>query len=99
MGTTPARTQREIADLRGDMSAALDEFERRLRGGVRGLASTEARISSTRARDDAVQRVRENPTLLGVAGVVAAGAVAYGLYAIVAGRRERQRPTSRLKRE
>src|SRR5262249_46565747 len=90
--------QREIGALRGDMTAALDEIQRRVRGGLRGVASAEARVTSGRAREDAVSRARENPTLLGVAGVVVAGAVAYGGYALVARLRERERPESRLRR-
>ncbi len=58
MGTTPADTEREITHLRGDMTAALDEVERRLRGGLRGVAGAEARITSTRARDDITHRAR-----------------------------------------
>ena len=98
MGATPEDTEREIVRLRGDMSAAVEEVERRLRGGMRGVATAEARISGARAGEEAMQRVRDNPTLLGVAGVVAAGAVAYGLYAVVNGLRERQKPQNRLKR-
>jgi len=92
MGATPEDTQREIVRLRGDMSAALEEFERRFRGGLRGAATTEARISGVRAGEDALTRARENPTLLGVAGVVVAGAVAYGAYALVSGGRKQQKP-------
>jgi len=98
MGATPEDTEHEITRLRGDMSAAVEEVERRLRGGFRGVAGTEARISTVRAGEDAVVRARENPTLLGVAGVVAFGAVAYGVYAVVHGLRERQKPQNRLKR-
>lgn len=98
MGATPEDTQREIVRLRGDMSAAIEEVQRRLRGGLRSVATAEARISSVRAGEDAVGKARENPTLLGVAGVVAAGAVAYGVYALISGRRESQKPQNRLKR-
>jgi hypothetical protein len=98
MGATPEDTEREIVRLRGDMSAAVEEVERRLRGGMRGVATAEARISGVRAGEEAMQRVRDNPTLLGVAGVIAAGAVAYGVYAVVNGLRERQKPQNRLKR-
>jgi hypothetical protein len=98
MGETPADTEREIKHLRGDMTAALEEIEGRLRGGLRSVATTEARITSVRATEDAVERARQNPTLLGVAGVVAAGAVAYGVYALINGRRERNKPQNRLKR-
>jgi hypothetical protein len=80
------------------MSAAVAEVERRFRGGLRGVATAEARSSSTRAREDAIAVARDNSTLLGVAGVVVAGAVAYGAYALVNGMRERQKPQSRLKR-
>jgi hypothetical protein len=98
MAATPADTQREIARLRGDADAALDEIQRRLRRGLRSVATAEARITSTRAREDVVNRARENPTLLGVAGVVAAGSVAYGAYALVSGMRERNRPQNRIRR-
>ncbi|MBV9578771.1 MAG: hypothetical protein JO057_09295 [Chloroflexi bacterium] len=77
------------------MSATVAEVERRFEGGLRGVASAEARVKSGRARDDAVAAARDNPTVL---GVVAAGAVAYGVYAVVQGMRERRKPTSRLRR-
>jgi hypothetical protein len=80
------------------MIAAVAEVERRFRGGLRGVATAEARVTSGRARDDALAAARDNPTLLGVAGVVAVGAVAYGAYALVHRLRERQRPTNRLRR-
>jgi hypothetical protein len=98
MGATPEDTEREIVRLRRDVSAAVEEFERRFRGGLRGVASTEARITTSRAGEDAVARVRENPTLLGVAGVIAAGALAYAIYALINGRREQQKPQNRLRR-
>ncbi len=98
MAAGPEDTEREIVRLRGDMTAAVAEVERRFRGGLRGVATAEARITSGRARDDALAAARENPTLLGVAGVVAAGAVAYGAYALVSGLRARQKPQNRLKR-
>jgi hypothetical protein len=98
MGETPADTERQIRQLRGDMTAALDEVERRLRGGLRSVATAEARISSVRTTENVVERARENPTLLGVAGVVAAGAVAYGVYALINGRRQRNKPHNRLRR-
>jgi hypothetical protein len=81
------------------MSAAVAEVERRLRGGFRGVALPEARINTVRAGEDAVARAKENPTLLGVAGVVVAGAVAYGAYALVQGLRDRGKPQNRFKRE
>jgi hypothetical protein len=96
MGATPEDTAREIDRLRGDMSAAVEEVERRLRGGLRGVASSEARITSARAGEDAIARARENPTLLGVVGVVAVGAVLYGAYALVNGLRQRRKPQSRF---
>jgi hypothetical protein len=99
MGATPEDTQREIDRLRGDLTAAVTEVERRLRGGIRGVALPEARITTVRAGEDVVAQARKNPTLLGVAGVVAAGAVAYGAYALVQGLRERGKPQNRLKRE
>jgi len=98
MGAKPEDTQREIDRLRGDMTAAVEEVERRLRGGLRGIAVSEARVSTARAGEGAVARARENPTLLGVAGVVVAGALAYGAYAAIHGLRERSKPQNRLKR-
>jgi hypothetical protein len=98
MGATPEDTEREIVRLRGDMTAAVEEVERRLRGGLRGVATAEARITSGRAGEQALDRARDNPTLLGVAGVVAAGAVAYGIYALINGRREARKPQNRLRR-
>ena len=91
-------TERQITQLRGDMSAALEEVERRLRGGLRGVATAEARISGVRAGQDVIAQARENPTALGIAGVVAAGAVAYGAYALVSGLRARNAPRNRLRR-
>lgn len=96
MGATPEDTEREIVRLRSDMTAAVEEVERRLRGGMRGVATTEARITSLRAGEDAVARARENPTLLGVAGVVVVGAVGYGIYAFINNRREARKPQNRL---
>jgi hypothetical protein len=98
MGQRPEDTQHEIARLRGDMSAAIAEVERRVRGGVRGVTSTEARITSSRTREELASKARENPRILGVAGVVAAAAVGYGVYAMVNGLRERQKPQNRLRR-
>ena len=98
MGAKPEDTERQITQLRGDMSAALEEVERRLRGGLRGVATAEARISGVRAGQDVVAQARENPTALGIAGVVAAGAVAYGAYALVSGLRARNQPRNRLRR-
>ena len=98
MGAKPEDTERQITQLRGDMSAALEEVERRLRGGLRGVATAEARISGVRAGQDVMAQARENPTALGIAGVVAAGAVAYGAYALVSGLRARNAPRNRLRR-
>src|SRR5262249_13569754 len=98
MAAGPEDTEREIVRLRGDMTAAVAEVERRFRGGLRGVATAEARITSGRARDEASAAARENSPLLGVAGVVVAGAVAYGAFALVSGLRERQKPQNRLRR-
>jgi hypothetical protein len=98
MGATPADTEREISRLRGDMTAAVEEVERRVRGGLRGVARAEARLSAVRAGEDVVEAARDNPGLLGVAGVVAAGAVVYGAYALVHNLRERRKPQNRLRR-
>ena len=98
MGQRPEDTQHEIARLRGDMSAAIAEVERRVRGGVRGVTTAEARITSTRTREELTSKARENPSILGVAGVVAVAAVGYGVYAVGNGLRERQKPQNRLRR-
>jgi hypothetical protein len=98
MGATPADTQNEITRLRGDMTAALDELQRRFGGGLRSIAGAEARISSVRTQRELVAQARDNPTLLGVAGVVVAGAVGYGIYAAIRGARERNSPRGRLER-
>jgi hypothetical protein len=98
MAAGPEDTEREIVRLRGDMTAAVAEVERRFRGGLRGVASAEVRVTSGRAREDVVAVARDNSTLLGVAGVVAAGALTYGAYALLNGLRERQKPQNRLKR-
>lgn len=99
MASTPADTEREIGRLRGDMSAALEEIERRVRGGLRGVAGADVRVSTVRAREEAVARARENAPLLGVGGVVVAGAVAYGAYALVSNLRDRGRPQNRIRRQ
>lgn len=98
MGARPEDTQHEIARLRGDMSAAIAEVERRVRGGVRGVTTAEARVTSTRTREELATKARENPSILGVAGVVAVAAVGYGVYAAVNGLRQRQKPQNRLRR-
>ena len=98
MGAKPEDTEREIVRLRGDMTAAVEEVERRLKGGLRSVATAEARITSARAGEEAIANVRDNPTLLGVGGVVVAGAVAYGVYALINGMRERNKPQNRLRR-
>jgi hypothetical protein len=98
MAAGPEDTEREIVRLRGDMTAAVAEVERRFRGGLGGVASAEVRVTSGRARDGVIAAARDNSKLLEVAGVVAAGAVAYGAYALLNGLRERQKPQNRLKR-
>jgi hypothetical protein len=98
MGAKPEDTERQITQLRADMSAALDEVERRLRGGLRGVATAEARITSVRTGQEALAQARDNPALLGVGGGVAAGAVVYGAFALINGLRERGKPQNRLKR-
>jgi hypothetical protein len=80
------------------MTAAVAEVERRFRGGLRTVATAEARVTSVRAREDVIARVRDTPALIGIAGVVLAGAMAYGAYAAISGLRERQKPQNRLRR-
>ena len=101
MGPTPADTQHEITRLRGDMTAALEEVRRRFSGGLRGIAGSEARISTTRTQQQLTAQARDNPTLLGVAGVagvVVVGAIGYGVYAAIRRARDRNKPQNRLKR-
>jgi hypothetical protein len=98
MGETAADTEREIARIRGDMTAAVQELERRARGTLRTVNRVEQRLASGRTADDLVEQARDNPSLLGVAGVVAAGAVAYGAWALIRGVRERNKPQNRLRR-
>ena len=105
MGATTEDTQHEIGALRQDMTAAVDELQRRVGGGVRGIVSTDARVSGVRATEEATQRVQEavgratdNPGLLAVAGVVAVAAVGYGVYSAVSRWRESRKPQNRVKR-
>jgi hypothetical protein len=98
MAETAADTQHEIGELRGDMNAVLDEVEHRLRGGLRGVASVETRITSRRARDGIVQRARENLPVLGLLAGAAVSATAYAGYVLLERLRERQRPRHRIKR-
>src|SRR4051794_17788347 len=98
MGANPADTHREITRLRGDINAALDEVDRRVRGGVRGVMGAEAPIPSPRTGEQVIPRARENPPLLGVAGVVVAGALAYGGYNLLRRIQERSTPQNRLRR-
>jgi hypothetical protein len=80
------------------MDAALDEVERRMRGGLRGVASAETRVTSQRARERLVQRANNNQPLLGVGIVTVGGAAAYGACSLLAALRERQKPQHRLER-
>ncbi len=98
MAEKPEDTQRQIEGLRADATATLGELERRLRGGVQGVAGGEARITATRAREQLVDRTTENPGLLAVAGTVAVAAVGYGIYALLGRRRESRKPRNRLKK-
>jgi hypothetical protein len=98
MAATAADTQHEIGQLRGDMNAVLDEVERRLRGGLRGVASAETRITGRRTRQAIVERARDNPPVLGVVAAATVSATAYAGYVLVARLRERRRPQNRLKR-
>lgn len=109
MGANPEDTQREIDALRSDASAALDELQSRLSGGVQGVMGTDTRVSADRTRQDVATRaqaaaesafeaVEENPSILGVAGVVTVAAVGYGVYAAVNRWRESRKPQNRLRR-
>jgi hypothetical protein len=98
MGSSAADTHGEINRLRGDMTAALEEIERRLRGGLKSVASSEARVKTSRAQHQVASKVRHNPTLLGVAGVVVAGAVGYGIFSAITVRRRKQKVPQSLTR-
>jgi hypothetical protein len=91
MGATPEDTKREIDGLRDDMTAAIDELERRLRGGLSSVQSGEVlSVAESTAAD--------KPTLLGVVGVVAVAAVGYGVYAGISRWRASRTPEGRIKR-
>ncbi|HET6319165.1 MAG TPA: hypothetical protein VFG86_22145 [Chloroflexota bacterium] len=79
------------------MAAALDEVERRFRGGLRGIASAEARITSTRARDDLARKARQNARLVGAAGAVVFGVIGYAAYSAIKARQEANKPQNRLR--
>ena len=84
MGETAADTQREIAEIRGDILSATRELEHRAARAA--SPSTYAEIA------------RENPAA--VAGIVLVGLGAAGVVAVraILERRRRQRPTERLRR-
>jgi len=98
MASTSADTHLEINHLRGDMNAALDEMQRRFRGGLRTVASTEARVTSDRTRHDLTLRAKRNPAVVAGVGLVVVGAVGFAAYRTIAGIRERQKPQYRLLR-
>ena len=105
MGATTEDTQHEIGALRQDMTDAAAELQRRLGGGVRGVVGADARVSGSRAGEQATQRIQEtvgqateHPGLLAVAGVVATAGVAYGVYAGIQRWRESRKPQNQVKR-
>lgn len=111
MGATPADTQREITSLRTDLSAAVEELQRRMGGGPKGIARSGGRRPATAARAGApaegptlseraaevAERAREHSAALSVGGLLALGVVGYGLFALYQAWRERRTPRSRLK--
>jgi hypothetical protein len=80
------------------MDAAMGELQRRLRGGLKTVASTEARVTSTRARDDMVQSARRNPVVSGAVGLAVVVALGFVGYRVVSDARERARPENRMRR-
>ncbi|MBI2755579.1 MAG: hypothetical protein HYX52_02615 [Chloroflexi bacterium] len=98
MGSTASDTQREIGALRADMSSAIAELESRVRGGFRGIAGAEARVSTGRAGESVAQKAEQYAGLLTVAGTVAVAAVGYSIYEGIDRWRESRKPQNRLKR-
>ncbi len=88
MGATSADTQREIEEIRKDVTSATEELYKRAH-------RLSARVTDVRAHSE---QVRDNPAALGAAALAVAGiggvagARAYVQY------RRRQRPEERLKR-
>ncbi len=101
MGATAENTQREIGGLRDDMTATIDEIERRLRGGVKSVAATDARVKGRRTGEDAAEAVtvavNDNQSLVAVGGAVAATAAGYATFAALDGWRAGQDPATRLR--
>ncbi len=98
MGATTEDTQREITRLRADATAALEELQRRVRGGVQAVASGEARAAGQRARERLVERAAETPGLAGLAATTVVAAAGYGFYRLVGRWRARRTPRGRLER-
>lgn len=88
MGATAADTQREIEEIRKDVSSAVDELRRRVTrtADVR----TQARLQTRRAKD--------NPAALAAAGLGVAGLGGVAAYRAVSEARRRRRPEERFKR-
>jgi hypothetical protein len=84
VGATASDTQREIEEIRKDVTSAVGELNRRLRG------MTDVRAHVKRANENPAALLGIGLTAVGVAGVV-------GARAIVESRR-RQRPSERLRR-
>ena len=84
MGATASDTQREIEEIRKDVTSAVGELNRRLRG------LTDVRAHAARANENPAALLGIGLTAVGVAGL-------FAVRAIVESRR-RQRPSERLKR-
>ncbi len=101
MGATAENTQREIGGLRDDMTATIDEIERRLRGGVKSVTAMDARVKGRRTGEDAAEAVTvavtDNQSLVAVGGAVAATAAGYATFAALDGWRASQDPATRLR--
>jgi hypothetical protein len=98
MGSTAADTQTDIVRLRDDMTATVDEIERRVTGGLKTAARAEAKITSPRMRRELVDQARQKPPLLGGAGALLVAAFGYGVYSAMNRTFERQKPRHRLNR-
>ena len=84
MGATAADTQREIDEIRKDISSAAEELVKRA-GRVTDLGAY-------------TRSAKDNPAALAVAGLVVVGVGGLVTYRAVAERRRQQRPQERLKR-
>lgn len=106
MVSAAADTQREIGEIRRDMTAAVAELRRRVGGGTSGLAQGEARVAGARARETLVQRSRDltaglrggNAAAASVVATTAVAGLGYAAYSVAERWRARRAPQNRLRR-